>query len=126
MGSNLSFERISGKKPRKIRSIQTISCTNFIMHQYLQDTEFAAQNLFRFATGEDRELSSLADKLQSKERALKVHQWDFQTSDLNEDFSDAYVVDAFARSAKVAQEVKQLKSEFAVLQASVGTHQHSV
>lgn len=96
------------------------------MHQYLKDTEFAAQNLFRLATGEERELTTLADRLQSKERELKVHQWDFQTSDLNEDFSDAYVMAAFARSAKAAQEVEQLKFEVAALQASIGTHQHSV
>lgn len=96
------------------------------MHQYLQDTDFAATNLFQLATEEERQLTSAVQKLRDKERELKVHQWDFQTSDLNDDFSDAYVMGAFARAGRAAQEVERLKSEVAVLQASVGTHQHSV
>lgn len=96
------------------------------MHQYLHDTEFAAQSLFRLATDEERELMSLVERLASREKELAVHQWDFQTSDLNEDFSEIYVMGAFTRAAKAAQDVQQLKTEVAALQASVGTHQHSV
>jgi len=96
------------------------------MHQYLKDTEYAAQNLFRLATDEEHQLTTLAENLRLKEERLKVHQWDFQTSDLNEDFSDAYVMAAFVRAAKAGQEVERLKGEVAVLQASVGTHQHAV
>jgi hypothetical protein len=57
---------------------------------------------------------------------LKVHQWDFQTSDLNDDFSDAYVIAAFGRAARAGQEVQRLKSQVAELLASVGVRQHSV
>jgi len=96
------------------------------MHQYLQDTEFAAQNLFRLATNEEHQLRASSRWLMDKERELQVHQWDFQTSDLNEDFSDAYVMAAFARAGRAAQDVEQLKSDVAALQASVGTHQHAV
>lgn len=96
------------------------------MHQYLKDTEYAAQNLFRLATDEEHQLKTLAEDLGPKEKILKVHQWDFQTSDLNEDFSDAYVMAAFVRAAKAGQEVERLKGEVAALQASVGTHQHAV
>ena len=96
------------------------------MHQYLQDTEFAAQNLFRLATDEGRQLVSLEALLQNKENELTIHQWNFQTSDLNDDFSDAYVMAAFSRTANAHQDVLRLKGEIAALRASIGTHQHSV
>lgn len=96
------------------------------MHQYLQDTEFATKNLFSLATDEEHQLRELLEKLGQTEQQLKVHQWDFQTSDLNDDFSDAYVIAAFARAAKAAQEVERLKREVHTLQASVGAHQHAV
>lgn len=96
------------------------------MHQYLQDTEFAAKNLFSLATDEANQLKALTERLPPLEQQLKVHQWDFQTSDLNEDFSDAYVMAAFGRAARAGQEVERLKVQVAGLQASVGTHQHSI
>ncbi|WP_070358306.1 hypothetical protein [Duganella sp. HH105] len=96
------------------------------IHQYLQDTAFAAKNLFALATEEEHQLSALSEGLQRTEGRLKIHQWDFQTSDLNDDFSDAYVMAAFVRAAKAGQEVERLQREVATLQASVGTHQHAV
>ncbi len=96
------------------------------MHQYLQDTAFAAQSLFRLATDEANQLKDFTEKLPPLEQQLKVHQWDFQTSDLNEDFSDAYVMAAYGRAAKAGQEVERLKVHVAELQASVGTRQHSI
>lgn len=96
------------------------------MHRYLQDTEFACQNLFRLATDEENHLKSLVAELPPLEQQLKVHQWDFETSDLNDDFSDAYVMAAFGRAARAGQEVQRLKGQVAELQASVGVRQHSV
>jgi hypothetical protein len=96
------------------------------MHKYLQDTEFAAKSLFSLATDEANQLKALAEKLPPLEQQLKIHQWDFQTSDLNEDFSDAYVMAAFGRAARTGQEVERLKVQVAELQASVGIRQHSI
>lgn len=96
------------------------------MHKYLQDTEFAAKSLFRLATDEANQLKALTEKLPPLEQQLKIHQWDFQTSDLNEDFSDAYVMAAFGRAARTGQEVERLKVQVAELQASVGIRQHSI
>lgn len=96
------------------------------MHQYLQDTEFATRNLIQLATDEENQLSEISEKLKDKEQELQAHQWDFQTSDLNEDFSDMYVMAAFARAGRAAQEVERLKGDVAALQASVGTRQHAV
>lgn len=96
------------------------------MHQYLKDTEFAAKSLFSLATDEANQLNSLAERLFPLEQQLKVQQWDFQSSDLNDDFSDAYVMAAFGRAARTGQEVERLKNQVAELQASVGTRQHSI
>lgn len=96
------------------------------MHQYLQDTEFATKNLFGLATDEERELDMVKDKLRQAEAQVRAHQWDYETSDLNDDFSDAYVMAAFTRAARAREEAERLNVEVAVLQASVGTHQHAV
>lgn len=96
------------------------------MHQYLRDTEYATQNLFRLATEEELQLKTLTKTLEEMERQLQIHQWDFQSSDLNDDFSDAYVMAAFERAGRAAQEVERLRHEVAVLQASIGTHQGAV
>jgi hypothetical protein len=100
--------------------------SHMAMHQYLQETEFAAKNLFALATEEQRQLDALSQQLRQTEEQGKFHQWDFQTSDFNDDFSDAYVMGAFIRAAKAGQEVERLKTEVATLQASVGTRQHAV
>ena len=95
------------------------------MHQYLQDTEYAVQHLLRLATDEEIQLNALMDTLRKTEAQLKIHQWDFQSSDLNEDFSDAYVMAAFGRAGRAAQETDRLKVEVAKLQASVGARQQA-
>jgi len=95
------------------------------MHQYIRDTEYAAQNLLRLATEEEAQLNALTETLSRTEARLKVHQWDFQSSDLNDDFSDAYVMAAFGRAARAAQETDRLKHDVAKLQASVGALQQA-
>lgn len=96
------------------------------MHQYLQDTEFAAKSLFSLVTDEAKQLKALSLKLHPLEQQLKFHQWDFQTSDLNDDFTDGHVMAAFRRAAMTGLEVARLKGQVAVVQASVGTRQHSI
>jgi hypothetical protein len=95
------------------------------MHSYINDTEYAAQNLIRLATEEEARLKALTATLGQTEAKLKVHQWDFQSSDLNDDFSDAYVMAAFGRAAQAAQEAERLRVEVAKLQASVGARQQA-
>lgn len=96
------------------------------MHQYLQDTEYAAENLLSIAIAEEVQLKAVMEKLRQAEAQLKVDQWDFQTSDLHEDFSDAYVIAAFGRAAKAAQETDTIKIEVAQLQVSIGAHQQAI
>ena len=54
-----------------------------------------------------------------------MYQWDFQSSDLNDDFSEVQVMGAYVRAATAASEAEKLKSEVAKLQASVGAHQQA-
>lgn len=96
------------------------------MNQYLAETEFATKNLFALATEEEGRLEGLQERLRPIEAKLKIQQWDFQTSDLNDDFADAYVMAAFHRAAKTAQEAENMRQEVATLLASVVAHQHAV
>lgn len=93
---------------------------------YIDDTEFAIRNLIDLATREEAALTEKIALLSVAEQRLKVHQWDFQTSDLNDDFSDAYVMAAFARAARAGQERDEIGREAARLQAAVGAQQAAV
>ena len=86
------------------------------MHQYLIDTEFAVKNLLKLAIEEEKILEEQKTHLASAEAQFRVHRWDFESSDLNDDFSDAYVMAAFGRMAKASQEAERLKQEIADLQ----------
>lgn len=96
------------------------------MNQYLAETEFATQNLFALATEEEARLEELQERLRPMEAKLKIQQWDFQTSDLNDDFSDVYAMAAFHRAAKTAQEAGIMREEVATLRARIEAHQHAV
>ena len=93
---------------------------------YTDDTEFAVRNLIDLVTREEAALAEKLTLLETAEQRLRVYQWDFQTSDLNDDFSDAYVMAAFARAARAAQERDGVRREVDALQATVGAHQVAV
>lgn len=96
------------------------------MHQYITDTEYAAKHLLLLANEEENKLQELTEQLKNVEAQLRVHKWDFASSDLNDDFSDAYVMGAFGRMAKAAQQAEGLQTQLAGLQISIGTHQQAV
>lgn len=96
------------------------------MHQYITDTEYAARSLLDLANNEHAKLQELTHELQSVESQLRAHKWDFETSDLNDDFSDAYVMGAFGRMAEAAKQAEVLKTQLASLQASIGTRQQAI
>jgi len=95
------------------------------MHQYLRDTEFAVRNLIQLAHEEEAQLRTLSASLAALEPQLKVHRWDFESSDMNDDFSDVYVMGAFNRMAKAHIEFEALQREVASLQASIGARQQA-
>jgi hypothetical protein len=96
------------------------------MHQYITDTEYAAKNLLLLANEEEKKLQELFEQLKNVEAQLRVHKWDFESSDLNDDFSEAYVMAAFGRMANAARQAEALQSQLASLQVSIGTHQQAV
>jgi len=93
---------------------------------YADDTEYAVTHLIELAVGEEALLAEKKPLLENAEQRLKVHERDFRTSDLNDDFSEGYVMAAFARAAQAGQEVNELRSEVAHLQSLIGTHQIAV
>lgn len=95
------------------------------MHQYLKDTEFAVQNLFALAHKEESDLQMLSTRLAELGPKLEFLQWDFKSSDMSDDFSDAYVTGAFHRMASAHMEAEGLQRDVASLQASIGARQHS-
>lgn len=96
------------------------------MNPYLSETEFAVQSLLLLANKEEALLAERVTALSSTEAKLRVHQWDFESSDLNDDFSDAYVMAAFGRMANAAKVTEALRREVSELQALVGIRQAAV
>jgi len=93
---------------------------------YFGETEYAMRHLIELASKEEELLSEAIAQLERAEAKLKVHQWDFQSSDLNEDFSEAYVMAAFSRTGRAGVEVDGFRQQVAILQEAVGTHQIAV
>lgn len=93
---------------------------------YLQDTEYAVKNLIDLAMREEHQLNELWPLLEQAEMKFKALQWDFQTSDMHEDFSDQYVMGAFHRMARANQEANAVRSEIDSLRASIGAKQQAV
>lgn len=96
------------------------------MNPYIVETQYAVENLIALVYHEELLLTEKLTELANTESRYKIHNLDFQTSDMSEDFSDAYVISAFNRMAQafVARDV--LKAEIDRLQFQIGVHQSSV
>lgn len=93
---------------------------------YVNDTEYACRNLIDLTMREEAELAELKASLKSELQKAQVFKWDFETSDLNDDFSDAYVMNAFTRMAEAEKQASDLKADEAKLVASIGAKQMAV
>ncbi|MBL8597382.1 MAG: hypothetical protein JNL14_06555 [Devosia sp.] len=93
---------------------------------YAEDVDYASANLIKLMSHEEGELAHLWNQLDTEQRAVAHFQWDFETSDLNEDFSDAYVHAAFARMAKADQHAQDLRVRVSALEASIGARRLAV
>ena len=96
------------------------------MNPYITETEYAVKNLIELASKEETELEELKGKLPAVEAKFRHNQWDFETSDMNDDFSDAHVMGAFHRMASAHKETSEIKEEVNVLQASIGSKQSAI
>lgn len=93
---------------------------------YANDVEFASKNIIELIIGEQKSLSQLQTLLASAEAKQKHFEWDFSTSDMNDDFSDAHVQHAFLEMAKAAQDARTLKKQILEVQQSIINHEVSV
>jgi hypothetical protein len=96
------------------------------MNPYITETAHAVKTLLTGIHEETQELQRREKDLGEAEARFKLSQWDFQTSDLNDDFSEAHVMHAFQQMAKAHGEKNVLAPEVARLQALVGTRQASI
>jgi len=96
------------------------------MNQYITETEYAVKNLIELASKEEVELEERKKALFAAEARYKHNQWDFETSDMNDDFSDAHVMGAFHRMASTQKESNALRHEISSLQALIGSRQSAI
>lgn len=93
---------------------------------YAEETEYASTNLIRLMSHEEEELAGLGAALFAEEQKAALHRWDFQTSDFNDDFSEAHVQGAFARMAKAQHTAGELAEQIDILRTSIGSRQLAV
>lgn len=96
------------------------------MHQYIVETGNTVRSLLELVNHEDSLVQEQTSKLRKAIAEFKAHGWNFRTNDLNDDFSDNYVMAAFFRLANSTAGTDSLKSEVARLQALVGAHQLTI
>lgn len=93
---------------------------------YAEDTEYASRNLIELISHEELELAKLKDEFRAEEAKFRVNKWDYETSDLNDDFSDAHVQAAFVRMAKAHQEAEKIRVKANALDVSIATRQVAI
>lgn len=93
------------------------------MHQYIVETEDTIRSLFELVNQEDSLVQEQTSKLREIIAEFKARGWNFHTSDLNDDFSDTYVMAAFFRLANSTSGTDKLKLKVARFQALLGVHQ---
>lgn len=65
-----------------------------------------------------RKLEEQTDRLNTVEKLLAINRLDFQSIDMNDDFSDRHVQSTYIRLAKSADEKEKLQDQVIMLQAS--------
>ncbi|MCK5436355.1 MAG: hypothetical protein KAI88_06960 [Nitrosomonadaceae bacterium] len=93
------------------------------MHQYIVETGNTVRSLLELVNHEDLLIKEHTAKLRKAIIEIKTHGWDLRANDLNDDFSDAYVMAAFFRLVNSTSGTDKLKSEITRFQALVGAHQ---
>lgn len=91
------------------------------MNFYIAETEYAAQNLLELALREEMALKECREKFGVVNSEFQAHRWDFETSDVNDDFSDRYIMGAHARMANAGRKAMELQTEMARLRQLITT-----
>lgn len=96
------------------------------MNFYIAATEYAVQNLIAIVFSEEQRLREEESKYQSLTGQYEAHRLDFVTSDLHDDFSDAYVMNRFSRMAQAQEARQETEAKIAQLQETIAAHEESV
>ena len=97
-----------------------------LMHQYIVETGNTVRGLLEMVGREISLIKEQTSKLREVIIKFKTQGRDFNSADLNEDFSDAYVMSAYFRLANSTSGADELKSEIVKTQALIGTHQLTI
>ncbi|AVX02576.1 hypothetical protein MXMO3_00028 [Maritalea myrionectae] len=93
---------------------------------YLEDTNYAASSLIDLITQQQIALDKTKEELSGLMKKFKHYHWDYTTSDLNDDFSEAHVMNAFHNMAKSKTHVDELEAIKLNLEATIGSEQLAI
>lgn len=96
------------------------------MHQYIVETGKTVRALLEMVNHENSLIKEQTQRLRDAIIEFKVQGRDLNSADLNDDFSDAYVMAAYFRLANSTPDADELKSEISRIQALIGAHQLTI
>ena len=96
------------------------------MHQYIVETGNTVRGLLEMANHESSLIKEQTLRLHEAITRFKAQGQDLNSIDLNDDFSDTYVMAAYFRLANSAPGANELKSEISRIQALIGAHQLTI
>ncbi len=96
------------------------------MHQYIVETGNTVRGLLEMVNHESSLIKEQTSKLRDAIIKFKAQGRDLNSTDLNDDFSDAYVMAAYFRLANSTPGADESKSEISRIQALIGAHQLTI
>jgi hypothetical protein len=96
------------------------------MHQYIVETGNAVRGLLEMVNHESSLIKGQTTKLRDAIIKFNVQGQDLSSTDLNDDFSDAYIMAAYFRMANSTPGADELKSDISRIQALIGAHQLTI
>tara|TARA_R110000803_G_scaffold49331_5_gene102548 strand:- start:1346 stop:1990 length:645 start_codon:yes stop_codon:yes gene_type:complete len=86
---------------------------------FIDDVNYATKNLISLLGNEKTQIAELSAQLSSAEAKFEHFHWDFKTSDLNDDFSDAHVHHAFVKMAEAKKDRDAIEAQIGTLKSVI-------
>ncbi|MDG4720720.1 hypothetical protein [Thalassospira aquimaris] len=86
---------------------------------YIDDVKYATESLISLLGNEKMQIADLSAQLSSVEAKFEHFHWDFKTSDLNDDFSDAHSHHAFVKMAEAKKDRDAIAAEIGALKSVI-------
>lgn len=93
---------------------------------YAEDVEFVARGLIEMIPAEELALQKLIEHRTYLFGVERLSHWDFETSDLNDDFPPEYAQAAHTRWAQAVEKRERLEVELAATEATIANKQISI